>query len=121
MQKVILCIPLIANIVILSLVLKWMWSASADAQMAYGPDSPSRRILTCIYFAITVASAAGLVILRFVDVHTAMLLITPLLGLQIIYKLLSVAAIGFTNPVIISNAIIAVVYAGLLFLVWVIS
>lgn len=68
---------------------------------AYGTDTPAQRILLSIYLAILISSA--ILIFKF-DPKFVM----ALLSVQIIYKLLSPLMVGtFTNPVIISNIIIA--------------
>jgi len=72
----------------------------------YGNDTDARRILACMYFAIAVVSTFLLL-----PVHTATQRITaawPLLTLQMVYKLTTVAAVGLSSPVVVSNLIIAI-------------
>jgi hypothetical protein len=65
------------------------------ADAVFGPDSPSRRILACLYLAIALVSLAGLSIPQF-----RLPIVFVLFPLQIIYKLLTVVIVrDLRNPV----------------------
>jgi hypothetical protein len=71
----------------------------------YGIDTPARRILLSVYLSIGVISAA-LLVGRW---PTA---IAALLAVQIVYKLLTLLTVGtLTNPVVLSNLLIAAFHA----------
>jgi hypothetical protein len=68
---------------------------------SYGTETPARGILLAIYLTILIFSA---VLLFKFDAK----MVVALLAVQILYKLLSPIAVGtLTNPVIISNLLIA--------------
>ena len=79
---------LILNIVVLLPVLIWIGQDTASAERAYGRDTQARRILTCIYIAIAMASAGllGAHMLGNPDAHSWT---QALLGVQVFYKLLT--------------------------------
>lgn len=68
----------------------------------YGPDSDARRILASVYFAIGVVSALAFFVAQ------PLPFAAPLLTLQIIYKLTTVAAVGLKSPVVIANVCVVV-------------
>ena len=68
---------------------------------SYGTETPARGILLAIYLSILIFSA---VLLFKFDAK----MVVALLTVQILYKLMSPIAVGtLTNPVIISNLLIA--------------
>ena len=69
-------------------------------ERVYGPDTDARRILASLYLAIGVVSVRALMES---DEPTAMAMAAPLLGLQIVYKMLTVVTVGLTSPVVITN------------------
>jgi hypothetical protein len=105
-------ISLVLNILVLipvcsGILLKANWAVDS-----YGVETPAQGILLSIYLAILIFSA--LLLFKF-DPKFVM----ALLSVQIIYKLLSPIMVGtFTNPVIISNLIIALFHS---YSVWKIS
>jgi len=105
-------ISLVLNILVLipvcsGILLKANWAVDS-----FGVETPAQGILLSIYLAILIFSA--LLLFKF-DPKFVM----ALLSVQIIYKLLSPIMVGtFTNPVIISNLIIALFHS---YSVWKIS
>lgn len=103
MRKMIL-LSLLINVAVLvpvsaGLVVDASWVAAA-----YGDPSPARGILLSIYAAILAVSAWLLI-------ERNAMLVAPLLLVQVVYKLTTPLTVGsFTNPVVISNLIIAAVY-----------
>ena len=93
--------------------LVWLFVMQAPSMdSVYGLDTPARRILASVYFAIGIASllllgfAAIAGVLPFF-VHASI----ALFALQIIYKTATAVAIGTGHPVVISNLIISAVHA----------
>jgi hypothetical protein len=101
-------ISLSLNIVALVPVLIVMGRNGRVAEEAWGADTAARRILAAIYAAILLASVA------LIALHVLNRDITAwaqaLLGIQVVYKLLTVPLAGLRNPVVISNIGIATVH-----------
>jgi hypothetical protein len=77
----------------------------------YGATTPARGILLSVYGSILVVSI-GLLFKR------APMLVAPLLLVQVLYKLTTPFTVGsFTNPVVISNLVVAVMHLTTLGLV----
>lgn len=101
-------VSLLVNIVVLAPVIWGLWTGSTAMEQAFGADTPARRILTCVYLAILLFSAACLVgtiggLDKFLPATLA------LLTVQVVYKIATVAAVGLSNPVIQANlAIVAI-------------
>lgn len=99
---------LILNIAILA-PLVWALSAgSAGMDAPFGPDTDARRILTCIYGAIGVISAALLALHSFGHAW-AVPMTLALFAVQITYKLATVMAVGMASPVVVTNLIVVAV------------
>lgn len=82
------------------------------ADEVFGPDSPSRRILSCLYLAIALVSIAGLAIPQF-----RLPIVFVLFPLQIIYKLLTLVIVrDLRNPVPWSNLAISALHGVSLWL-----
>lgn len=78
----------------------------------YGPISPARGILLSIYGALLLLSL-GLLFIR------EPLLVAPLLMVQVLYKLSTPFTVGsWSNPVVISNILIAIIHTFTLVLIW---
>ena len=92
-----------ANVLILIAVCTALWRGDTGMDDAFGPDSPARRILACVYFAILLASLYALMRAGFgapqIAVQIAMALFPP----QIAYKLATAFAVGTDNPVVVTN------------------
>lgn len=86
-----------------SLLLSAPWTVAA-----YGAPSPARGILLSVYLAIGLLSA--LLLLRPVPAAVA-----ALLAVQVLYKVTTPLTTGsISNPVVISNLLIAAVHAATL-------
>jgi hypothetical protein len=103
MKKMILT-SLLTNVVVLipvcgGLLFDAFWVADV-----YGAASPARGILLSVYGAILVVSL-GLLFKR------EPMLVAPLLLVQVLYKLTTPLSVGsFSNPVVISNIVIAAMH-----------
>ncbi|MHA8091155.1 hypothetical protein V7S78_01435 [Aquirufa regiilacus] len=98
-------LSLALNILVLIPVCSGLLFKADWAAESYGTETPARGILLAIYLTILIFSAVLLV--KF-DAKMVM----ALLMVQIVYKVLSPMMVGtLTNPVIISNLIIAAFHA----------
>ena len=80
--------------------------------VVFGPDTPSRRILACLYLAIAAVSAVALLV-----VPLRMGIVVVLLPLQILYKTLTVFFVGdWKNPVPWWNLAICAIHAASLWI-----
>lgn len=92
---------LVLNIAVLIPVVLSLLFSAAWVDGAYGSPTPARKILLSIYVSILVCSV---ILLVHPDIRAA----SALLGVQIIYKLLSPIVVGtLKNPVVLSNIAIA--------------
>jgi hypothetical protein len=77
---------------------------------AYGPASPARSILICVYLAILVMSALCLALITLTDMPTAIAWALPLLLVQILYKAMTGPMVGFDHPVVQANLAITALH-----------
>lgn len=109
----------VINVVVLASVLWALWDGtSMDAP--YGGDSPARRILTCVYLAILLASFAALAgaALTRLDGGAATIFAwcsLSLFTIQITYKLATAIAVGPTHPVVVANLAISAAHTVAVF------
>ncbi len=97
-------LSLILNILVLIPVCAGLLTHAVWATDVYGAATAARGILLSIYGAILLVSTALLFSLDPLQV-------APLLLVQVIYKLTTPFSVGsFTNPVVISNLVIAAVH-----------
>ncbi|QTN20099.1 hypothetical protein HZ989_03180 [Brevundimonas sp. AJA228-03] len=109
-----LLVSLFLNVLVLVPVLGVLAANGRAADYGWGSDTASRRILIAIYAAILAASLlliAGVFLNREVVAWAQ-----ALLGVQIVYKLLTAPLVGLRNPVVLSNLGIAIVHAATLVL-----
>lgn len=99
---------LILNVAILAPVIWSLGIGSPGMDAAFGADTHARRILTCVYGAIALASAA-LIALLSVAHPWAIPMTLALFGVQISYKLATVWLVGLGNPVVVTNVVVIVV------------
>ena len=98
-------LSLVLNVVVLIPVCSGLLVKSNWIIDAFGIESPARGILLSIYLAILIFS---IVLLFKFDPK----FVLALLSVQIVYKLLSPIMVGtVTNPVIISNILIALFHS----------
>jgi hypothetical protein len=104
-------ISLIINVVVLIPVCIGLISDASWVEYGYGLASPARGILLSIYGSILLVSL-GLLI------NPLPMLVAPLLLVQVLYKLSTPFTVGnFTNPVVISNILVALVHLVTLVLI----
>jgi hypothetical protein len=93
---------LLLNIIVLIPVCYGLLSNANGTQVSFGNPTPARSILLSVYIAILLCS-----IILLVKPDPKMIL--ALLCVQIIYKFTTPFTVGtFTNPVVISNILIAI-------------
>jgi hypothetical protein len=103
MKKMILA-SLLTNVAVLIPVCVGLLVDASWITDVYGQATPARGILLSVYGAILVVSM-GLLFKR------EPMLVAPLLLVQVFYKLTTPVTVGsFTNPVVISNIVIAVMH-----------
>ena len=100
---------LILNIVVLTPLLWTLSQDTAGMMEAFGPDSPARRILSSVYFAILVMSLALLAALVF-SARDVMPYSVALLMLQVLYKVTTAIVLGVAHPVVIANLLISALH-----------
>ena len=101
-------LSLLLNLAVLAPVCASLMLSAPWTVAAYGPPSPARGILLSVYLAIGLLSA--LLLLRPVPAAVA-----ALLAMQVLYKITTpVTAGSISNPVVISNLLIAAVHAATL-------
>lgn len=100
---------LVLNIIVLTPLL---WALSQDTSgmsEAFGPDSPARRILSAVYFAILLMSIGLLGGLVFSE-RDVVPHVVALLVMQVIYKVTTAVVLGVAHPVVVTNLLISAVH-----------
>ena len=104
LMKRMIFVSLLINVLVLIPVCAGLFLDADWVNDAYGPASPARGILLSIYGAILLTSFCFLF-------KPLPLLVAPLLLVQVLYKFTTPFTVGsITNPVVISNIVIAVVH-----------
>lgn len=110
-MKKMIRLSLLVNIAVLLPVCFGLMVDASWVTEAYGVFTPARGILLSIYAAILIVSIALLF-------SEEIMLVAPLLLVQVIYKLSTPFTVGnFSNPVIISNIVIAALHIATLTLI----
>ncbi len=105
------------NVIVLTPVVTILLLGLGPADQAFGQVTEGRQILTSIYIAIAVVSAA-LIAMHLMSLPWAMPMSVALFAVQITYKLITVPMVGLSNPVVITNLVVVVVQALALFVLW---
>ena len=109
--KKMILISLIVNVLVLIPVCIGLVGDVPRVSSVYGDYSPARGILLSVYGAILLVSIALLF-------KPLPILVAPLLLVQILYKVTTPFTVGsFTNPVVISNLLVAVLHLITLYLI----
>ncbi|MEI6833031.1 MAG: hypothetical protein WCL28_03480 [bacterium] len=94
-------VSLVANVAVLIPVCVGLLVEASWVADVYGAATPARGILLSVYVAILIVSMCLLF-------KREPILVAPLLLVQVLYKLTTPFTVGsFTNPVVISNVVIA--------------
>ena len=111
MKRMIKVSLLVNVLVLIPVCMGLMWDLPRISSV-YGSYSPARGILLSVYGAILLVS----ILLLF---RPLPLLVAPLLLVQVLYKLTTPFTVGsFTNPVVISNLLVAVLHLITLYLIF---
>lgn len=110
-------LALALNIIVLVPVLAVLLLAMPPAERGFGPLTEARLILTAIYSAIALVSAA-LMALHLMRHLWAIPMTVALFAVQITYKLITVPLVGLSNPVVIANLGVVAVQTLALALLW---
>lgn len=105
-------LSLLLNTLVLAPVCYGLVTNASWVNEAYGEATSARSILLSVYLAIAVVSL-GLLFLRDPKLVASLILI------QMIYKVTTPFTVGsITNPVVVSNLLIAAVHSVTLFLIY---
>lgn len=103
----------IVNLIVVTLIPALILRNAPSMTAVYGPDTPARRILACLYATIAAASGFALLMLfAFQQPEWSAQIALVMFPLQIVYKLATLAAVGLRNPVVVSNLAIAALHAA---------
>lgn len=103
----------LGNLVVVTIIPLLILQNAPAMTAVYGPDTPARRILACLYATIALASGAALLAqFAFGKPELSVQIALVLFPLQIAYKLATVPAVGLHNPVVVSNLAIAVLHSA---------
>ncbi|WP_299413184.1 hypothetical protein [uncultured Sulfitobacter sp.] len=107
-----------ANVLILIPVCLSLWRDASGMSEAFGPDTPARRILACVYFAILLTSLYALLRAGFGAPQIALSIALVLFPLQIIYKTATALIVGVNNPVVVTNLAVVALHSITLATLW---
>lgn len=107
-----------ANVLILTAVCAALLRNAPEMDAAFGPASPARGILTCIYIAILLASLFALGCAVAGAPQIALHIALVLFPLQIVYKTATAFAVGVDNPVVITNLAVVALHSITLATLW---
>jgi hypothetical protein len=80
----------------------------------FGPETPSRQILSCVYFSIAIMSSVALI-----SKSKIITIAVVLFPMQIVYKLLTLIAVSDKfNPVPWSNLAVSLLHAFTLYVIY---
>jgi hypothetical protein len=105
------------NIIVLVPVVSVLMLDLTAAGRGFGLLTDGRLILTSIYMAIAIISAA-LIVMHVKRLTWAMPMSVALFAVQITYKLITVPMVGLSNPVVISNIVVVAVQVVALTNLW---
>ena len=111
-MRVMIVLSLLLNIAVLVPVCAGLMTEAAWARESFGDATPARGILLSLYIVIGLAS----VVLLFIREPG---LVAVLLLIQVAYKVTTPFTVGsWSNPVVVSNLMIAAFHAATLLLIW---
>ncbi len=111
-MRLMIVLSLLVNVAVLLPVCAGLLTNASWTTSAYGEATPARAILLSVYIAIGLCSV--LLLIRREPKAVAVLLL-----LQVLYKVTTPLTVGtFTNPVVVSNLIVAAVHTVTLACLW---
>lgn len=108
---ILLTLSHLVNVIVVTIIPVLIARDTPAMAACYGPDSAARRILACVYATIAMASAIGLVGQATGDAALSIAIAGVMFPMQIGYKLMTLPAVGWGNPVVKSNIAIAGLHA----------
>jgi hypothetical protein len=108
---ILFALSFIANALITLTVANAIRRNTAGMVEAFGPDTPARRILACLYVAIGVLSLYALMHMALGRPDIARAIGMTLFPLQILYKPLTAVAVGLQSAVVRANLAVVVLLA----------
>jgi hypothetical protein len=115
---VLLSLSHLVNVIVVTIIPVLIAGDSPAMTACYGPDSAARRILACLYATIAIASAVALLGQASGNAALAIAIAAVLFPMQIAYKLMTLPAVGWRNPVVKSNIAIALLHTVTLAALW---
>ena len=101
------------NVIVVTIIPYLIFRNMPAMTAVFGPDSPARRILACLYAKIAVSSAFALIAqFGFARPDLSCQIALVLFPMQILYKVATLFAVGPRNPVVISNVAIAALHSA---------
>ena len=97
----------ILNTAVTFVISSGIWRNHPGMAEVYGPDTPARRILGCVYLTIGLISLYALLQMILGRADVALTIAATLFPLQIIYKLMTAYAVRLLHPVVIANLCIS--------------
>jgi hypothetical protein len=111
-MRLMIVLSLLVNVVVLVPVCAGLLANTSWTTSVYGEATPARAILLSVYMAIGLCSVL-LLIRREPKTVAALLLV------QVFYKVTTPLTVGaITNPVVVSNLLVAVVHTATLVCLW---
>lgn len=101
-------VALVLNLLILVPLCAALLSRNPRMDQSFGPETDARLILTSVYIAIAVVSAALLLAL-WSGAAWVLPASLALLAVQIVYKLTTAALVGVASPVVMTNLFVVAV------------
>ncbi|OYY91570.1 MAG: hypothetical protein B7Y45_03175 [Sphingomonas sp. 28-66-16] len=106
------------NVIVVTIIPVLIARDAPAMTACYGPDSAARRILACLYATIAIVSAVALVGQASGNTALSIAIAGVLFPMQIAYKLMTLPAVGWRNPVVKSNLAIALLHTVTLAMLW---
>ncbi|MEO0937753.1 MAG: hypothetical protein AAFY38_06325 [Pseudomonadota bacterium] len=101
-------VALLLNLLILVPLCTALLNRSPGMDQSFGPETDARLILTSVYMAIAVVSAALLVAL-WTGAGWVLPAALALFAVQIVYKVTTAALLGIASPVVMTNLFVVAV------------
>ena len=115
---VLLTLSHLVNVIVVTVIPALIARDVPAMTACYGVDSAARRILACLYATIAMASAVALIGQALGNTTLSIAIAGVLFPVQITYKLMTIPAVGWRNPVVKSNLAIALLHTATLAAIW---
>lgn len=103
----------LCNFLVVTVIPYLIFTKRRAMDVVYGGDTVARRILACLYATIAATSLIALAgQVYFGDQKLSFEIARVLFPMQIIYKVATLPAVGWKNPVVKSNLAISVLHTA---------